>query len=299
MAKGDDSRGRQAQLSGNQRYIQQQGPMVSSFAENYGRGSEANYGDYTDIMNRYRSIADGGGGVGGGVGGGGASMSASHIGYKDPFNSYGGFSNFSETGGYSAEDMDNLRARAASPIRAAYSNAEREVQRQRSLQGGYAPNMIATMAKMARERGQEGSDATINAEGSIVNDRNKFKLAGLSGMSNIEGQRLQADLDVARFNAQADMAASASSASASNSAAAQSNADRFRSLAGMTDLYGTTPGMSNTFGNQLLQGVGQGGNFTLGMLGAQNQNAQLPGDWDYFTQRAGQVGNMLYPWMQP
>lgn len=296
MAKGDDSRGRQAQLNTTLRYNQQQGPMVSQFAHNYGRGSEANYGDYTDIMNQYRQLA-GGGGPGGGGGGGGASMQASTIGYNDPFQSYGGFQDFSKSGGYSAEDMANLRARSFSPIRAAYANAERELHRQRSLQGGYAPNAIATLAKMARERGQETSDAATNVEGGIVDSRNRNKLMGLHGMSNVEGQRLQADLDVARFNAQAQMAASASAASAANAAAGQSSADRFRALSGMTQLYGTTPGMSELFGNQLLQGVGQGGNFGLGMLGAQYQNAQLPGDWENFTQRAGQIGGAIYPWL--
>ncbi len=296
MAKGDDSRGRQAIMGTTSRYNDQQGPAASMFAYNYGRGSESNYGDYTDIMNRYRSIADGGPNSGMSYGGGGG-MSASHIGYKDPFNSYGGFTDFSQTGGYSAEDMANLRARALSPIRSMYSNAEREVQRQRSLQGGYAPNAIATMAKMAREQSQGASDATINAEGSIVNDRNKFKLAGLSGMSDIESQRLKADLEVARFNAQADMAASASASSAAAGASAASNADKFRALGGMTSLYGTNPGMSETFGNQLLNSIGQGGNFGLGALDAQYRNAQLPGDWDYFTGRVNDAAGMIYPWL--
>lgn len=299
MAKGDDSRGRQAIMSGNQRYNDQQGPMVTSFAQNYGRGSESNYGDYSDIMNRYRSLYDGSGGAGGsGGGGGGGGMQASMIGYKDPFASYGGFQDFSSTGGYSADDMSNLRNRAQSPIRAVYANAERELGRQRSLQGGYAPNAIASLAKMGREQSQGISDAVQNVEGGIVNDRNRNKLMGLSGMSNIEGQRLEADLNVARFNAQAQMAASQSASSAASAGAAQSSADRFRALGGMTSLYGTNPGMSETFGNQLLQGVGQGGNFGLGMLGRQNENAQLPGSWDYFTQRAGQVGNAIYPWME-
>ena len=51
-------------------------------------------------------------------------------GYKDPFNSYGGFTEFSQTGGYSPNDIANMRARGISPIRAAYANAERELGRE-------------------------------------------------------------------------------------------------------------------------------------------------------------------------
>src|SRR5437773_5397071 len=66
-------------------------------------------------------------GGGGGGGGGGFNPQAA-----------AGFSEFSKTGGFSPEDLANIRARALSPVRAVYSNAQREVNRQRSLQGGYS-----------------------------------------------------------------------------------------------------------------------------------------------------------------
>jgi hypothetical protein len=33
------------------------------------------------------------------------------------------------------------------------------------------------------------------------------------------------------------------------------------------------------------------------MMGRNIEGAQLPGQWDYFTQRAGDVANMAYPWL--
>ena len=95
-ASGGDPRGQSQNQVAHQteRYESQQGPMVSAMAENYGRGSEANYGDYTDIMNRYRDIAGGGaGGQGAGSGGGGGGYSAFTVNpgkasYVDPFKSY-------------------------------------------------------------------------------------------------------------------------------------------------------------------------------------------------------------------
>jgi hypothetical protein len=309
MAKGDDARSRGQIDTQTQRYNQQQGPMANAMSYNYGRGSEANYGDYTDIMNRYRGIAGGGGA--GSVGGGGFDASGMYtpfqVSYSDPFKSYGGFEEFSQTGGYSKDDIANMRSRGVSPIRAAYSNAEREVGRQRSLQGGYSPNATATLAKMAREQSQGAADAMQNINAGLAEAVNKGRLSGLTGMSGIEGQRLDAQLKAGMFNAEAQARAQAQNIGAAESAAgragaasAQSAENQMAALRGMTSLYGTTPGMSNMFGNQLLQGVEQGGRFGLGVMGAQNQAGQMPGQWEQNVGRLGdisQMANMAYPWI--
>jgi hypothetical protein len=322
---GGDPRGRVQNQSAHQqeRYENQQGPMVSAFANNYGRGSESNYGDYTDIMNQYRNIASGGGsndgGSGGGGGGGGGddgtnydafTVSPGMASYNDPFKSYAGMEEFSNTGGYSRDDVSNLRARGVSPIRAAYANAERESGRQRSLQGGYSPNAFAAQGRMAREQGQAAADATQNVEAGIVDARNKGRQFGLTGMAGIEGQRLGADVDLSKFNtgmdfegqkynadaatqAQARANAARQSAGANSAAnAAASRADQLRALNGMTQLYGTTPGMAATFGNQLLAGVGQGGQFGLGLMDADTKSQMLPGQYEQTKGRVQDVMGM-------
>ncbi len=329
-ASGNDPKGRvqNAVAHQQQRYEQQQGPMVQAFAHNYGRGSESNYGDYTDIMNQYRSIASGGGsaGPGGGGGGGGGgdagmdysafTVSPGRASYNDPFNSYKGMTEFSETGGYSPQDIANMRSRGVAPIRAAYGNAEREIARQRSLQGGYSPNAAAATARMAREQGQLGADATTNVEAGLAEARNRGRQFGLTGMGNIEGQRLGADVDLSKFNVGLDYegqkynadaytqaqaranAARQSAGAASAASAAASRADQLRALQGMTQLYGTTPAMAATFGNQLLAGVGQGGQYGIGFINAEGMGQQLPGQYEQTMGRvrdvagmAGQVGS--------
>jgi hypothetical protein len=311
QSSGSDPRGQVQNQIGyqNQRYEQQQGPMADAFAYNYGRGSEANYGDYTDIMNNYRNIASGAGTAASGGGGGGGyqgytaqTWNPEQISYKDPFNSYTGMTEFSNTGGYSKDDVANLRARGTAPIRASYANAEREVARQRSLQGGYSPNAFALQGRMAREQGQLGADAMQNVEAGIVKDRNAGRLSGLSGMTDIEKQRLAADLKVSEYNADAKMKAAQSNASAANSAAASnaagsaassaaSRADQLRALQGMTTLYGTTPGMAELFGNQLLSAVGQGGSQGTQMVNAMGNAQKLPGQFDQTMDRINTVGD--------
>ena len=175
---------------------------------------------------------------------------------------------------------------------------------QRSLQGGYAPNAIAAQVKMAREQGQAGADAMQGVEAGLAEAKNRGRLAGLGGMSNIEGQRLGADVDISKFNtgldfqgkfntfnAQQQANAQAGNNSSRAAAAARGGEEQMAALRGMTQLYGTTPAMSETFGNQLLQGVGQGGNFGLGLMNAQNQGQQLPGAWEQNMGRAQQVSN--------
>jgi len=299
---GGDPRGQTQNEIGYQknRFESQQGPLGNAMAYNYGRGSEADYGNYQNIMNMYGNIASGQGGTAGSVGGGGG-YSPFTIGYKDPFNSYEGFTDFSKTGGYSPADIANMRARGVGGVRSAYANAQQEMSRGRSLQGGYSPNMNASLVKMARERGQATADATQGVEAGLASERQKGRLAGLTGMSGIEGQRLGADLDVAKFNAQQQSAAQSANNSSGAAAAGQSAENQMAALRGMTSLYGTTPGQSQLFGNQALQATQMGGNFGMGMVNATGNAGQQTGQYDQTMNRVQQGVNMgaqiAYPFL--
>lgn len=94
-----------------------------------------------------------------------------------------GFGEFAKTGGFSPEDLANIRARAVSPQRAVYANAQREVNRQRAIQGGYSPGFGVLQARMAREQGQGISDAAEGAEADIAKMTQQGKLAGLQGLA--------------------------------------------------------------------------------------------------------------------
>ncbi len=272
------------------RYQSQQGPMANHMGFNYGRGSEADFGNYNDIMGRYKQVFDDAGQDGGG------NVNASHAGYSDPFKSYSGYEDFSKTGGYSDDDIRNLRARGTAPVRAMYGNVQREMNRQRSLQGGYSPNFMASMSKMARDQSAAQADAQQNVEAGLAEQIRSGRLQGLGGMRDIETSRLGADVDVSKFNAMADM----NTGMFNNQQGQNKFNNRLNALGGMSGLYGTSPGMSGTFGNQLLQAVGQGGEMGQGYIRGQNQSGQLPDNWDTWMGRVGDVGDIasggLYPW---
>lgn len=377
-ASGGDPRGRvQNQIQYQQnRYEGQQNPMYDAMAYNYGRGSEADYGNATDIMNIYRSIAQGGGsgGSSGGGGGGGGPVSSfsahtvsprqvgverasvrslgplERVKASDPFESYKGYQEFGQTGGYSPQDIANMRARGMAPIRAAYANAERGIGQQRGLQGGYSPNAIAAQVKMAREQGQGMADAATNVEAGIAQARNQGRLAGYGGMAGIEGQRLGAqmqgdifnagqanegqkfdisnELSNSQFNAgqgnqmgqfnadldyrgqvynadayaQADARNAAAAESAANRSYASSQDDirnRLAAAQGMTSLYGTTPGASQLFGDQLFNAVGQSGTFGQNQIQYEQQGQSLPGQYDTTMGRARDIVNTGTQWAAP
>lgn len=138
---------------------------------------------------------------------------------RDYGNIMGKYEGFAKTGGFSEQDLANIRARSISPIRSVYSNAHRELDRSRSLQGGYSPGYTTALGRFAREQGQLTSDATTNAEAGIAQMVQQGKLAGMGGMAGI---------------------------------------------------YGSTPGMAQTFGNQALGANQQ----RLGGAGLQEGHSQ-------------------------
>lgn len=130
---------------------------------------------------------------------------------EDYGNIMGGYKNFLQTaqsGGYTPQETADVRARGISPIRSIYSSANRDVDRQRSLQGGYSPNFAATKAKMAREMSDTIANKTTDVNATLA--------------QNIAQNRLSAVPNA---------------------------------LHGMQGLYGTTPALASTFGNQALQGA--------------------------------------------
>jgi hypothetical protein len=156
-----------------------------------------------------RSAANANAGAGAGAtataGAGGGGGAGSFYGPYDEVLS--GYRGFAETGGFSPEDLANIRARAISPIRATYANAQREVNRNMALQGGYSPGANVLKARMAREQGQAGAEATTAAEADIAKMVQEGKLAGLGGMAGLVGREGGGDGGGAGAGAEADTVA--------------------------------------------------------------------------------------------
>lgn len=125
---------------------------------------------------------------------------------------YQNLADLSSTGGYSEADKADLRARGVSPIRSVYASANRDVDRQKALQGGYSPNYNAVKAKMAREMSDTISNQTQNVNADIASRVAQNKIGLAPTYANMTAEPLKAQ----------------------------------------QSLYGTTPALSNLFGNQAL-----------------------------------------------
>lgn len=180
-------------------------------------------------------------------------------------------SELAESGGYSAEDKSELRARGVSPIRATYANAMRGADRNRAISGGYSPNMGASSARMAREQAGLVGDQVSSVNAGIA-DRVASNRVGLAPQLNSAASSITGAQN--NINAgNTDAVNRAQEVNAGNMAGYESllagvggqNADRVMQgnqlqnqiLSGQANLYGTTPGRAALFGSQALQRSGQ------------------------------------------
>jgi len=163
--------------------------------------------------------------------------------------------NLADTGGYSAQDIADLRARGISPIRSVYANAQRNIDRQRSLQGGYSPNYTAATAKMTRDLSDQIAGATQNVNAGIAERvaQNRIGLAPqltstTAQQSDVANRMASEAANVANqgnmFNLEMPFKVGQYNQGVSDAA--------LRALQGRTSLYGTTPALSSLFGNQAL-----------------------------------------------
>jgi hypothetical protein len=197
-----------------------------------------------------------------------------------------GYSDFAKNGGFSPEDINAIRARSVAPIRSMADRNQQEIERQSAIRGaGNSPNTAAAIAKVGRDANYAAGDVTTNAEAMIAQLMQQGKLYGLgglasTGLSNQSNTTQNRGLDL--------------------NAIESSGNQQLGALGGKTSLYGTTPGLTNMFGNQLLASSGQG----LQASGLQNQlaqmiingqlgKAQVPGDFQSAMGNIGSVGNLI------
>lgn len=177
-----------------------------------------------------------------------------------------GLRDFSETGGYSDGDVANIRERAISPIRSIYDSANRNLLRQKNLQGGYSPNLPAAQAKMARESSNLISGRTTDANAQIAQMVQSGKLAGLSTLAPLEAAETRRRQDIMDTNTNIANQAAIFNANKQtettgfNNDVGKSNATLndnefnkiLETIRGQQSTYGTTPALASTIGNQTL-----------------------------------------------
>ena len=197
-----------------------------------------------------------------------------------------GYQDFANTGGFSEQDKNDLRARAIAPTRAVYANAQSGIDRQRSLQGGYSPNYTAATSKMSRDLASGLSDTSTNANAQIAQMVQSGKLAGLGGLTqgSTAGQGLQNNIN------------SLNSSQMLAGLGGMSDVDKMR-ISGILSGLGGQAQANSMYGNQALnstgqalQGQQQANNFGLSSVGQQIQQTQMPSN---YQQALGNIGGAI------
>lgn len=185
-----------------------------------------------------------------------------------PGSNYDYLREFTKNGGYSDADIGNLRERAVSPIRSIYSSAERNMNRQKNLSGGYSPNMGAVTSKLAREQSGIIGDQLTKANAGIAEMVQRGKLAGAQTLAPLEARETEMKNsinanntntanDFLKFNATAPL-----SYAQHNQSIDDNHFDNIlKTIQGQQSMYGTTPALASTFGSQVLQAANTANNF--------------------------------------
>ncbi len=178
----------------------------------------------------------------------------------DVTNSLAGLSDLATTGGYTPQGIADIRARDISPTRSIYANAQQNVERAKALGGGYSPNYNAVQAKMARDESTQIGDINTNANAGIAQNVAANRLSAAPAYAGASAGANQAETQAGQFNANTTNTVNTGNADRNLAAQFQNRGNILGTLQGQTSLYGTTPALTNTFGNQVVQATqaGQG-----------------------------------------
>lgn len=231
---------------------QKQAPSTTG---SYNNALDEQQGDYDYGMNKYRSLLDNYQPT--------RQLSYSPINYQesgDTRNALSNLADLSSTGGYNAQNIADIRSRGISPIRSIYSSAGENLDRQRSLAGGFSPNYNAVAAKMARDKSNQIAQAVTNVNATLAQNIAQNRLSAAPQYASAAGAESQRGLGADEFNRtnQQDVAKT-------NANLGSTNLDnQLHILGGMNSLYGTTPALASTFGDQALRAA---------QINSTNQNA--------------------------
>jgi hypothetical protein len=197
-----------------------------------------------DLISRYRSLLDKTG------------AEPSDVQYQESAEQGTAFrdlKNLVDTGGLSEGEAGDLRARGMSPIRSVYANMSRNMDRQRSISGGYSPSYNAAAGRMARESSESIAGAAQNVNATIAEMRQKGKLSAAPEYAKLADSKTRGMNETALANQRnkTDWAGNQGRLLEGMTTATNNQSKpALDALGGMTSLYGTNPALVETFGKQ-------------------------------------------------
>lgn len=193
----------------------------------------------------------------------------------DVTKSLSNLSELSKTGGYSDQGIADLRARGISPIRSVYANAQRNIDRQKAIQGGYSPNYTAATAKLTRGLSDAVSEGTQNVNAGIAQNVASNRLSAAPNYASAAGSANTLKTSIDKANADIINQINESNANRDLQAKFGNKSNILGGIQGQTSLYGTTPALTSLFGNQVIQAGQMGQNQQRLNLDKNNSNLSM------------------------
>ena len=166
-------------------------------------------------------------------------------------------SDLSQTGGYTAQGIADLRERGVSPIRSVYSSAQQGIDRAKRLQGGYSPNYTAATAKLTRGLSDAVSSGVQNVNAGIAQNVASNRLQAAPAYASASATDAGARNQNEQYNSGVENSTNqfnASNKQQTLSSLAQlyksGTGDKLEILNAMRALYGTTPAQPALYGQQ-------------------------------------------------
>lgn len=169
-------------------------------------------------------------------------------------------SDLSTTGGYTPSGIADIRARGIAPVRSIYASAQQGLQRQKNLSGGYSPNFAAASAKMARESSDIIAQKETDVNAQIAENVARNRLSGSGALASAAGESDRARMAREEQNTNIVNQINQLNESIRLQVQAANNQNLLASAEGMKSLYGTTPALTNMFGNQVAEATQLGQN---------------------------------------
>jgi hypothetical protein len=179
-----------------------------------------------------------------------------NVNYKESADVAGSLANLkdlSATGGYTPQGIADIRARDIAPTRGIYANAQQNAERAKSLGGGYSPNFNVSQLQAARDESSaiSGIDTAANAGIAQNVAANRLAASGTYAGASEAENAARTGVDVGNANRNAEIGTG--NANRNLEAQFTNRSNILGGIQGQTNLYGTTPALTKTFGDQVIQ----------------------------------------------
>jgi len=185
------------------------------------------------------------------------------------------YTDFADTGGYSAGDIQRTRAQAARSAPSFYNSLREQQGLAASRMGANAGAGAGLDLKMARSAAQGSAQDKLAANIGLAESQREGKKYGITGLEGTQTERGRQSLEQAALDNQYNLGAGGITADAERSIQDLRQKGQIAGYGGLMDLYGSTYAPQSDFEKTWMGAVGDSSKSTQANRGLQLQNDEV------------------------